>query len=128
MRTRLLWLAPALFAAGCTVGPNYKRPAVKVPDTYRGAPAAAAAASVADKKWAELFDDETLKQLVTEALERNLDLAIASERVQQARARFRITQAEEFPFLYAQGQFTLNRPSRNGSNRASPTTGTLDAS
>jgi NodT family efflux transporter outer membrane factor (OMF) lipoprotein len=128
MRARFLWLAPALFAAGCTVGPNYKRPAVKVPDTYRGASAPATAASVADKKWAELFDDETLKQLVTEALDRNLDLGIASERVQEARARYRITQANEFPFVYAQGQFVLNRPSRNGSSRTSPTTGTLDSS
>ncbi len=27
---------PALLLAGCAVGPNYKRPAVAVPDQYRG--------------------------------------------------------------------------------------------
>ena len=43
----------ALLLAGCAVGPNYKRPAVAVPDQYAGA--AADAASLADKKWSDLF-------------------------------------------------------------------------
>jgi NodT family efflux transporter outer membrane factor (OMF) lipoprotein len=119
---------PLLLLAGCTMGPNFKRPAVPVPGEYRGAPAQGAAASLADTKWADLFQDDTLKQLIATALEHNLDLAMAAERVQEARAQFAISGAYRYPFVYAEGQFTGNRPSRVGSNRVSPTTGSMDSS
>ena len=124
-----LYLVPALTLVGCAVGPNYKRPDMPVPDTYRGAAASASAESLADTKWTELFQDETLKQLIAAALAHNLDLAIAAERVEEARAQFRITGAGRYPFLYAQGQFTGNRPSRVGANtEIPPGTPSLDAS
>ena len=66
----------ALLLAGCAVGPNYKRPAVAVPGQYRGA--AADASSLADKKWPDLFQDDSLRQLVAAALGHNFDLGIAS--------------------------------------------------
>ena len=80
------------------------------------------------QKWFDLFQDETLKQLVTTALEDNFDLGIASERVLQARARFRISGAGQYPLLGVQGQFTASRPSSLGSNtRVTPGT-SLDVS
>ena len=116
MRARLSYLLLPLFVTGCAIGPNYKRPAIQAPGQYRGAPAGGSAASLADAKWFDLFQDETLKQLVTAALEHNFDLGIASERVLEARARFRISQAAQFPLLGVQGQFTASRPSSVGSN------------
>jgi multidrug efflux system outer membrane protein len=89
----------ALLLAGCTVGPNYKRPSVAVPDRYRGG--AASTASLADARWPETFPDDTLKQLISTAIEHNFDLALASERVEEARARFRIAGANQYPFVYA---------------------------
>ena len=68
MRARVSCLLLPLLAAGCAVGPNYKRPAVQAPGQFRGAPAGGSAASLADEKWFDLFQDETLKQLVTTAL------------------------------------------------------------
>src|SRR5512141_1725560 len=103
MKARLSCLLLPLFAIGCAVGPNYKRPAVQAPGQYRGAPASGSAASLADATWFDLFEDDTLKQLVTAALEQNFDLGIASERVLEARARFRISQAAQYPLLGAQG-------------------------
>ncbi len=121
MRARLSYLLLPLLVTGCAVGPNYKRPVVQAPGQYRGAPAGGTAASLADAKWFDLFQDETLKQLVTTALEQNFDLGIASERVLEARARFRISQAAQFPLLGVQGQFTASRLSTVGSNtRATP--------
>ncbi len=109
-------LLSLLLAAGCAVGPNYKRPEVKIPDLYRGA-AAGGTDSLADRKWADLFQDEVLKQHIATALESNFDLAMASERVEQARARYRITGASRFPFLNAQSQFSATRSSTVGSNK-----------
>src|SRR5258705_7511699 len=47
----VMWLTPAVCAAllvGCTVGPNFKRPPVTVPEAYRGAQALADA-SIAEQ-------------------------------------------------------------------------------
>ncbi|HTS29287.1 MAG TPA: efflux transporter outer membrane subunit [Bryobacteraceae bacterium] len=116
-----------LLLAGCTLGPKYRRPAVAVPDQYRG-PASAPEASLANAKWAELYQDATLKDLIAEALEHNFDLALAAERVEEARAQFRITGAERYPFLYAAAGFTATRPSSIGANTGVPEGTSLDSS
>jgi multidrug efflux system outer membrane protein len=82
---------------------------VAVPDQYRGANTDAA--SLADKKWSDLFQDDALRQLIETALQHNFDLGIASERVLEARAQFHITRADEFPNLTAQAGFTAARES-----------------
>ncbi len=91
------------FASGCAVGPNYKRPAVKVPPAYRGvAPEEAAkgeARSLADEKWWEVFQDEQLKELLKTALQRNYDVRIAAARILQAQAQLGITRAGQFPTI-----------------------------
>ena len=91
------------FACGCAVGPNYKRPAVNVPPTYRGlTPDEAAktdARSLADEKWWEVFQDEQLKELVKTALQQNYDVRIAATRILQAQAQLGITRADQFPTI-----------------------------
>jgi NodT family efflux transporter outer membrane factor (OMF) lipoprotein len=112
------WLAAAsgaLLLSGCTVGPNYHRPQIAVPDQFRNAPAAAGTSSIADTKWFDLFQDDALKQLLTTALANNFDLRIAAERVLEARAQYHITRGELLPTLEAQGQFTATRSSSVGS-------------
>lgn len=104
--------------AGCTLGPKYTRPAVATPDQFRGTPQQAAGGpSLAETKWFDLFQDETLKQLVATALEQNFDLRIAAERIAEARAQYGITRAERFPFLTAQASFTAQRQSSIGGFR-----------
>ncbi len=110
-------LPAALLAAlsACAVGPNYKRPAVALPDRYRAAPQPETPASIADTRWFDLFHDDTLKQLVSTALEHNFDLRIAAERVAGARAQLGIARANQFPFVDAQAQFQATRSSSIGS-------------
>jgi outer membrane protein, multidrug efflux system len=93
------------FACGCAVGPNYKRPTVSVPPTYRGlTPEEAAksdAKSLADEKWWEVFQDEQLKELVKTALQQNYDVRIAATRILEAQAQLGITRADQFPTVSA---------------------------
>jgi NodT family efflux transporter outer membrane factor (OMF) lipoprotein len=110
----LIVASVALLLAGCTVGPNYHRPQIAVPDQFRNAPSASPN-SLADTKWFDLFQDDTLKQFVTTALANNFDLRIAAERVLEARAQYHITRGELLPTLDAQGQFTATRSSSVGS-------------
>ncbi|HJT87042.1 MAG TPA: efflux transporter outer membrane subunit, partial [Bryobacteraceae bacterium] len=118
----------SLLLAGCAVGPNYRRPAVPVPPEFQGPAAGSQAASLGEAKWPDLFQDERLHQLIAAALEHNFDLGIASERVQEARARYRIAAGDEYPSVAAQAGFTANRPSRIGSSPFVPANASMDAS
>jgi NodT family efflux transporter outer membrane factor (OMF) lipoprotein len=110
----LLTAIGALALTGCAIGPNYHRPQIPVPDQFRNAPVAGPN-SIADTKWFDLFQDDTLKQFLTTALANNFDLRIAAERVLEARAQYGITRGELFPTLNAQGQFAATRSSSVGS-------------
>jgi multidrug efflux system outer membrane protein len=95
----------AMAAAGCTVGPNYKRPAVTMPDQFRSQEQATAVArevSLADQRWSTVFDDQTLQQLITTALAANYDLQIAASRIVQAQAQLGINRADQFPTVNGQ--------------------------
>lgn len=116
----LFWLAPALLLSGCAMGPNYHRPNIATPDTFRGAPAGTGTASIADTKWQSLFPDDVMNRLVTQALANNFDLRIAAERSQEARAQLGITRANQYPFLDAQAGITGSRGSSIGSSTFIP--------
>jgi len=68
----LVTVTMLLSVAGCRVGPNYKRPVIAVPETYRGAaapePAAADAMSIGDQAWWDVFQDDQLRDLIRTAL------------------------------------------------------------
>jgi outer membrane protein, multidrug efflux system len=91
-----------LMLTGCAVGPNYKRPPVTVPGTYRGLAADSepqATASLGDEKWWTVYQDEQLQALIREALAQNYDMRIAAARVLQAQAVLGITRADQFPTI-----------------------------
>ena len=90
-------LAGALIA-GCAIGPDYKRPAVAEPPTFRGQETPEAV-SFADAPWWEVFQDPILKTLIQEALRNNYDAAIAAARVQEARANVGVARSDYFPSL-----------------------------
>ena len=86
----------ALTAAGCTLGPRYKRPEVAVPAALPrcGSSTTGSRRRSPTSNGPTLFDDPALTTLVTTALKQNFDLRIAAERVQQARALYRITRSD----------------------------------
>jgi multidrug efflux system outer membrane protein len=95
----------ATLAAACTVGPNYKRPPVTMPDGFRSQMATAGDArnmSIADQRWSTVFDDEALQRLITIALSENFDLQIAASRILQAQAELGITRADQLPTVNGQ--------------------------
>ncbi len=87
-----------LLFTGCTVGPNYNRPKVNVPATYRGAtPDQTSADSLGAQKWWTVFQDPVLQNLMRTGLQQNYDVRIAATRVIQAQAQLVITRANQFP-------------------------------
>jgi multidrug efflux system outer membrane protein len=104
---------------GCAVGPNYKRPTVNAPNSFRASNGTDQQASLADMPWWDLFKDETLKTLVKSSLADNHDLAAAVARVEQSREVAAQANSEYFPQLnylsvssYGHNQF-VNSPGSN---------------
>src|SRR6202045_500056 len=100
-KTALLGILSVLVveADGCMMGPNYKRPTVSAPTGYRSAmpDQPAAAASLGNEKWWDLYQDPVLADLIHTALQQNYDVRIAASRVLEAQAQLGITRANQFP-------------------------------
>jgi len=92
--------------AGCTVGPNYVKPAVDSPVAWRID--YTQAADVANARWWEQFDDPVLTALIETSLKENRDLLIAAARVDAFLGQLNTTRAQ----LYPQANYSLDA-SRN---------------
>ncbi|MDG2517961.1 efflux transporter outer membrane subunit [Lysobacter soli] len=84
-----------VFAAGCTLGPDYARPTIDAPDAWRVQPAEAQA--VANSRWWTSFNDPVLDDLIATALAENLDVRIAAARVEQFLGALTATRSRFFP-------------------------------
>jgi outer membrane protein, multidrug efflux system len=117
MKPPILLFSVALLASGCTVGPNYKRPTVTVPDLYRGTVSTETAptqlAALGDQKWWDIFQDEQLRTLIRTAVVQNYDSRIAASRVLEARAQLGITRADQFPSVDAGAGISDTRNSQS---------------
>jgi len=100
---RLVAAVAALGGSACAVGPDFVRPPTAPPEDYRGQVGATEAASIADLPWWEVFQDETLQQLVLDALASNYDLAAAVHRVEQAKSFVGVAQSPFYPQISYQG-------------------------
>jgi multidrug efflux system outer membrane protein len=101
-------LASSLIA-GCAVGPNYHKPTVPAPSTFRdlkeSPEAQAQAASFADLPWWQVFQDPKLQDLIRTALKQNYYLHLATERIAAERAQVAITRSSLFPQIQGEGSF-----------------------
>ena len=102
MRGRMLILCLAAVLAACKVGPNYSRPSVPTPPTFRSGETPPSQVSLGDTKWFDLFQDEKLRALIEEAIKANYDIQIAAQRVLEAQNQVTVTKSTLFPQFGAQ--------------------------
>lgn len=100
-----LALTSALTA--CNLAPQYRQPVAPVSATYPEA--GAGTRTAAEIGWREFFADEQLKAYIAAALANNRDLAQAVARVAQARAQYRIQDAQRLPPLDLSASASLTR-------------------
>jgi outer membrane protein, multidrug efflux system len=97
----ILSLIVAFTLCGCMMGKDYKRPAVKSPETWRIQEKEAKQA--ANTAWWEKFDDPALNGLIQTALKENKDILIAAQRIEEYLGRYGVTRADLFPQVSASG-------------------------
>jgi len=110
--------------AGCTVGPDYKKPNTTLPTQFseissatRPAtqsttqPVSDAAQPIDLNQWWKTFNDPALNRLIDRAVNNNLDLKVATARVYEARAQRGVQIAGLFPTASANGTYTRMRTS-----------------
>ncbi len=102
-------LAYFLLVVGCTVGPDYVRPTVNMPQTFANGDRDAN--QTVNIGWWRQFGDPELDALITEALANNRDIRIAAANIEQAAAVFSQAKSALFPQIGYGGTAAENRAS-----------------
>ena len=100
---KLLTLSAIFVLAGCSLAPDYQRPALPVPQQFSLSQNSLVSApgEYQDTGWRTFFVDDQVKALIGEALINNRDLRMATLKVQEARAQYGVTDADRYPQITA---------------------------
>ena len=107
----------ALSLSACTLGPDFQKPQTQSIAEWSKPSQAAASQAVAEtmsERWWEVFQDAKLSALAQRALTRNLDLKLASSRLEQSRAVRQVVTAERYPNTAATASYGRKRNSAEG--------------
>ncbi|TPG49339.1 efflux transporter outer membrane subunit [Sphingomonas glacialis] len=108
-RRSLSSLFGLMLLAGCTVGPDFVRPTPALPVAWQ-----ARGAAPAEARWWRVFSDPVLDALEDKADTANLDLRIALERIEAARATRGLARADAAPTLSGQASYSRERIGTKG--------------
>jgi NodT family efflux transporter outer membrane factor (OMF) lipoprotein len=108
--------------AGCTVGPNFARPATwwnpaswtanrTVP---RPATISEPVAEPIDPQWWRLFKDAKLTDLESRVAAANLDVRVATVRLAESRATSEVARSDQFPTVNGNASYTREQESKQG--------------
>ena len=106
---QLLTLSVIFALTGClSLAPDYQRPAAPVPQQFSLSQnkLVTATAGYQETGWRTFFVDPQVKSLISTALTNNRDLRMATLKVQEARAQYRVTDADRYPQLNGDGSTT----------------------
>jgi NodT family efflux transporter outer membrane factor (OMF) lipoprotein len=104
-----------LALSSCLVNKKYKQPDVNTNNLYRDV-TTTDSATLASMPWQTLFTDTTLKALIQEGLNNNLDLKNAIQRIAEAQATLLQSKGALLPNLSANASVTRNKQSTAGLN------------
>ena len=116
MKRALPLMAIALLA-GCSMGPNPKRPEPIIPRSWPQGDAylRQSEAALPSVSYRDILRDPKLQAIIERALTNNQDLRAAIANVAAARADYRVAQSNIFPQLDASGSVTKRRNATNNS-------------
>jgi len=113
-----------LAVAGCTVGPDFERPAsfwspaswfgTRQPKVLKDALVSALTPGPIDANWWSVFHDPELTSLEQRVAGGNFDVRTAVVRLAESRSSLGVTSAGLFPTLNANSSYTREKQSKNG--------------
>jgi NodT family efflux transporter outer membrane factor (OMF) lipoprotein len=128
-RAGVLVAVALVAAAGCSVGPDYVRPAAETPGAYKEMtgdgewkPAQPSDGSVRGPWW-EVFGDPTLNSLEAEVSISNQNVLVAEAQFRQARALVLAARSQFFPTVTIGAGYTRSRPSATLASSIGPPQG-----
>jgi len=99
----------------CSLVPEYRRPEPVVPKQWKHeTPVHASVSTEVSAHWWKLFGSAELDRLITDALNYNMDLAAARQRVRQFRALAKIAGAPLWPAISARGGYDFADSTQSG--------------
>ncbi len=119
MRRMLIVCTLVTWVAGCMLGPDYQRPVIDTPASWRFEEKEVR--DFANTAWWEQFNDPVLNELVTTALQENKDLRIATARIEEFFGRYFSTRGNQFPL--AGGSASASRQRWTEQNSIQPIDG-----
>ncbi|MBF0572495.1 MAG: efflux transporter outer membrane subunit [Desulfamplus sp.] len=116
--------------SGCSFAPKYIKPESPVPaqfpqdNSYNNDKSASdkKASDVKSLSWQAFFRDKNLHAIIETALKNNRDVRIAALNVERVRALYGIQQAELFPVINSNGEWTKQRSASDLTNLGYPRT------
>jgi multidrug efflux system outer membrane protein len=111
---RFVILAVAVSLAGCMVGPDYRRPTVDTPQSFRYEEKDAR--DTVNTDWWKLFQDPVLDSHIAEALANNKNVKIAAANIEEAVGVLTQTRSPLFPQLSYSGSGTRQRATALGAS------------
>jgi NodT family efflux transporter outer membrane factor (OMF) lipoprotein len=128
-RAGVLVAVALVAAAGCSVGPDYVRPAAETPGAYKEMtgdgewkPAQPSDGSVRGPWW-EVYGDATLNSLEAEVSISNQNVLVAEAQFRQARALVLAARSQFFPTVTIGAGYTRSRPSATLASSIGPPQG-----
>ncbi len=124
-----LCLGGSVWLGGCTMAPNYVRPAAPVPMQWgsgiktnpTGNTNTQPVKDLSEIKWQDYFVNPQLQKLIELALKNNRDLRIAALNIEKVRAQYQIKRADLLPTINASGSGTVQRLPGSVSSSGQPT-------
>lgn len=106
-----------LALSGCMLGPNFTPPRTQAPSAYlNDSPPSSTpyvSGDAVDPQWWTSFNDPLLTRLETMAVQQNLDLKIATQRLLEAESQAQIEGAQLYPNLGANASYERTKISDN---------------
>lgn len=111
---RYLSLLGLVFAASCTVGPDYKRPEfygnAKLGKNLALEPATA---HPVYRDWYRQFNDPVMNRLIDEALRQSPNVKIATHKLREARYALLVSNVNNFPMINADASYHYDKSSKD---------------
>ena len=110
----ILALASTMLAGCVNLAPDHTRPALASAPAYDPAYRPDGSVVASQLSYRDWYPDPRLQELITTALKNNRDLVVATARIEQARAQFRIENSRRLPNVVANASGTRSQQATAG--------------